>query len=128
LYTGNLRDQGDCVTTADVSSILTALSELSIRVHEVVERLARIEERTTVLTDHEVRIRAAEEAARIAGEHAAIAKTTAESQLIRIEALEIARQLDGKFSLGVLGKVVVSSVGLVVSVTGMALAFQQLFG
>lgn len=88
----------------DISQILAAIQLVATEVSSVSERLARIEERTGVLADHEARIRAAEEAARVAGETAVQAKATAEAQAVRIRTLEDNDRSAGKFTIGALGR------------------------
>ena len=105
------------MTTADVSEILAKLGA-------VLERLARIEERTSVLTDHETRIRAAEEAARVAGDTATRAAGVAEAQAVRIRTLEDNDRVSGRFSWGDVTKVIMAAaalsaiVGVVYSIFG----------
>lgn len=116
------------MTTSEVSAILNALSELSVRVHEVMERLARIEERTTVLSDHEVRIRSAEEESRVAKQLAEAVRQDLIKHDVRIKSLEQYRLLNGKFTIGVAGRVLAGVIGVMVSAVGLALGIQQLVG
>ena len=108
------------MTTADVSAILAALSELTSRVNSAMEKLARIEERTSILNDHEVRIRAAEEASRVAGEVAVQAKAVADAQAVRIRSLEDLSSGMGKFTLGIVGRFLVGAGGLTLVVVSVA--------
>ena len=94
------------------AQILAALADLTNRVNDVAIRLARIEERTSVLADHETRIRAAEEAARLAGETAVQAKRVAEAQAVRIRTLEDNDRETGKFTWSDVFKVVGSLAAL----------------
>jgi len=137
------------VTTSDVSNILEALADLGKSVANVLERLVRIEERTsvlndhesriraseemtrivcertTVLTDHELRIRAAEEAARVAGETAVQAKGVAEAQAVRIRLLEDAGVVAGKFTLSTFAKVIIGASTVAVGVMMIAAAMHN---
>jgi hypothetical protein len=110
------------MTTADVSTILAALTDLTGRVNSMVEKLARIEERTSVLSDHEIRIRDAEKTARVAGETAVRAEGVAKAQAVRIEALELANaeEQGGVFALSRAGQVVAWLVGIVGAALGLA--------
>lgn len=110
------------MSSADVTAILQALSELTARVNSMVVNLAKIEERTTVLSDHEQRIRAAEEAARVAGETAAAAKQEALAQAARIRILEDVRTQEsgGRILMGRTGQIITSVIGLVVAALAIA--------
>ncbi len=99
------------MTPTDVTVILAQLNE-------VLQRLARIEERTLVLGDHEVRIRDTEQEARRAASTAAQAAVAAveahgaaEALALRVELLEDR----GLFSVATIWKTAVVSIGAVAS-------------
>ena len=100
------------MTTADVSAILAALSQLTLRVDASIERLARIEERTTVINDHETRLREMDEVSRMAGITATHAKTLAESLDVRVAQLENR----GKWTLPVLAKAMIALTGFALTI------------
>lgn len=109
----------------DISAILAAIAELSARVNNLALGLARIEERTSVLSDHETRLRDAEERSRIAGEVAAVAKSASEAHGVEIEMLKEQLASMGKFTIGMIAKFTVAALGATVTLLAIVRFVQE---
>lgn len=100
---------------ADITAILEAIAELSSRVNVLAISLARIEEKTNVLPDHETRLREAEQRARTAEEAAAAANVKIETHAKELIILRERVMSMGKFTLPMVAKFSAAFLGSTVA-------------